>query len=251
MTESRFVQGMVDVFNAQDYKRRTVVPGVLDSTPETGAREQKANFQPGIADLQGTEAAPAAITPDAPMLNLTSGGFYFLMPASNGDEALGLVCDRASGPWVSTRIPNGVDQTNGKRSKDLSDVMLTPFAITAPSGAPGQWTGMVIGGPAGEALELSTAGEVTITKQGTPVATITMGAAGSVTIEVAGGQSVNIGGAAAVALAKAQALIDAIDAAWAAATPVANDGGASLKSTWLATWNTDKGTIPAQKAKGE
>jgi hypothetical protein len=53
------------------------------------------------------------------------------------------------------------------------------------------------------------------------------------------------------AIAKADTLISVIDAAWAAATPIATDGGANLKATWLVSWNAAKATIKALKGKVE
>lgn len=256
---SNWVEGMIIWANARNQRVRTVVPGVVDKISSTGDREQFADLNPGIADLIGGEAAPTAITEGAPMMNLASGGFFMLMPINPGDETLGLVVDRASGEWVESRTPGQADQVNGERSKVLSDVVLTPWSITAPEGAPTTWDRLTLGGPSGVALEVTTGGEVTLTKQGAPVATISMEASGSVTIDVESGQSVNLGGAAAAALAKYQDLITAVDAAITAAItaaaplvpPNGGDGGTAAFTAFQTAWDGLKANITTQKAKGE
>ncbi len=60
---------------------------------------------------------------------------------------------------------------------------------------------------------------------------------------------IKLGALATEAITKAESLIAAIDGAWAAATPVANDGGASLKATWIAYWAGVKNTIKATKGR--
>lgn len=67
------------------------------------------------------------------------------------------------------------------------------------------------------------------------------------TATVLEGPLVKIGRLAAEALVKADTLIAVIDAAWAAATPTATDGGAGLKTTWLSSWNGAKATIKSTK----
>lgn len=62
---------------------------------------------------------------------------------------------------------------------------------------------------------------------------------------------IKVGRLAVSAITKAEELITVIDAAWAAATPTANDGGANLKSTWLVAWNAAKNTIKATKGRVE
>ena len=62
---------------------------------------------------------------------------------------------------------------------------------------------------------------------------------------------IKIGRLATEAITKAETLITVMDAAWAAATPTANDGGANLKSTFLVAWNAAKNTIKAVKGRVE
>lgn len=62
---------------------------------------------------------------------------------------------------------------------------------------------------------------------------------------------IKIGELATEAITKAESLIAAIDGAWAAATPVANDGGAALKASWIAYWAGVKNTIKATKGRVE
>jgi hypothetical protein len=112
---------------------------------------------------------------------------------------------------------------------------------------------------AGHVVYLDDDGDLTVTGKGggtvvingtTGAITITAGTGTDVTINVDVGASVNIGGAGALALALGQKVIDAIDVFLGAGTPVANDGGASLKATMIAAWNGVKTTILATKAKG-
>jgi len=242
---------------AMDYRTRTVVPGLVDST-EDGTRERTANFQTGIADLEGGQASEPDITPDAPVLSFTGGGFFVLMPTDTGDEMLGLVVDRASGKWRTTRTAGQVDKVNGKRSKVLSDIMLTPFAITAPSGAPETWDGLTLGGPAGVAIEVATDGTVTITGQAVAPATptkITMEPGGDITLEVGSANSVNVGGPAAVELPKWPVLESTIDALLAAGV-AAGTGAIGTTGTLAFTaaqtaWNAAKSGIPTINAKGQ
>lgn len=252
-----WVEGMIIWKNAALQRVRTIVPGLVDKVSSTGGREQFADFNPGIADLVAGEAAPTAISEGSPMMNLASGGFYFLMPVNPGDETLGLVVDRATGEWIESRTPGEADVVNGERSKVLSDVVLTPWSITAPNGAPETWDRLTIGGPSGVALEVTTGGEVTITKQGTPAATVTMAASGSVTIEVVGGQSVNIGGPAALSLTQWQALSSAMTAMFtagsAAGTGAPGTTGKLAFDAAKIAWDLAIGinSPETQKAKGE
>jgi hypothetical protein len=64
-----------------------------------------------------------------------------------------------------------------------------------------------------------------------------------------GAALIKIGELATEAIAKADTLIAVLDAAWAAATPIATDGGLALKSTWLVSWNAAKATIKATKGR--
>jgi hypothetical protein len=238
-----WVDGLIRWLDARVYRLRAVVPGVVDKVASTGDREQSIDVQSATPDLVAGEAEPADITPDTPMLNLTSGGFFLLMPVAAGDEVLGLCADRATGDWITTRTPGQVDEVNGGRAHVLSDMLALPFGISAPSGADAVWSGLVLGGPAGKAIELDDRGEIIITKQGDPIATITMDKAGSVLIEVAMGQSVNIGGPAALSLTKWLALETAVgallDAGAAAvgspADPAGENAGAAFalaKAAW-------------------
>lgn len=194
------------------YNRRTVVPGLVDEVETASPREQKVNFRVGIADLAGGEPEDLGIAPTVPMLSIGGGGFFLLLPAAEGDESMGLVVDRASGLWQSTKTPGEADRVNGKRSKVLADLAATPFQFTAPTGAPTTWDSLILGGPAGVAIEIAKLGPVTITKQGVAVATITMSESGAVTIAAANGQLITLGGVLADFLAKWPALSAAVTA---------------------------------------
>lgn len=220
------------------YERRTIVPGLTEElSPEevletVPAREQWMNFRLGIADLTNGEPDDHGLVPDAPMLNLASGGFFVLMPL--GGETMGLVVDRAAGRWRANKTPGQADRTNGRRSHSLSDLCATPFQYTAPDGAPPSWDGLVLGGPAGVAIDVATDGVVTITAQAdipANASTITMTPSGDITISVGAGNSVNAGGVLQLTLA--QALQDFLAGAFTAAPVGSADGGATLK-TWLA-----------------
>lgn len=60
---------------------------------------------------------------------------------------------------------------------------------------------------------------------------------------------IKLGALATEAITKAESLIAAIDGAWAAATPIPNDGGANLKATWIAYWTGVKNTIKATRGR--
>jgi hypothetical protein len=244
--------------NARNWMRsrlrsvRTVVPGKITAT-EDGTRERSADFTAGIADLIAGEASPASVTPDAPMLFQSGGGFAVLLPSAADDEVLGLVSDRAIGPWRQDRDVGGVDEINGKRSHNMSDVLLTQFSMSAPSSAPATWDHYMVIGPGGKAIEVNTDDSIVLTKQGEVIATITMAASGSVSITVVDGQTVDVGGAGALALAKAQSLQDALLLACAdVAAPggvIPQDGGLKAFATFalaLATLATDVGTTRAR-----
>lgn len=196
MADEELSTYLVPWLTSRLYSVRTIVPGKLDAL-EAGIREQSADFEPGIADLVAGEPDPQSITPGAPVMNIAGGGYYFLLPTSQGDEVLGLVSDRPTGLWRQNRETGDASKINGQGAHDMSDVMLTPFAITAPPGAPDTWDHPIIGGPQGPAFEVESDGKVTLTKGGTPVATITMDSAGTITIEVEAGQTVKLGGASA------------------------------------------------------
>jgi hypothetical protein len=248
------VEAMIVTIDARAYARRTAGPGLADAVVTAPEREQSVDFQPGIPDLAGGQADVPGLTPSAPVLNFASGGFFVLMPVAAGDEVFSVVSDRTTGVWRDTKNPQQVDPINGKRTGSLSDACLFPFAFTAPTGAPSSWSSLLLGGPAGVALEVETDGSVTITKQGTPAATITLDAAGSVTIEVIAGQSVKLGGAGAVELAKAQALESAIDALIAAGvgagTGTPGTTGTLAFTAAQTAWNLAKSAIPTTLAKG-
>jgi hypothetical protein len=248
------VEALIVTMDARAYTRRTAGPGLADAVAAANAREQAVDFQPGIPDLAGGEADVPGLTPSAPVLNFGTGGFFVLMPVAAGDEVFSVISDRPIGVWADTKDPQQVDKIVGKRTGSLSDACLFPFAFTAPTGAPSSWSSLLLGGPAGVALEIETDGSVTVTKQGTPAATITLDAAGSVTIEVIAGQSVNIGGAGALELAKAQALETAVDA-FLAAGVAAGTGAPGTTGTLAFTaaqtaWNAAKSAIPTTRAKG-
>ena len=251
-----FIDGVLKVIRSRLYDHRTCTPGKVDTVDLTSAlREQSVSFEPGIPDLMAQTADPKGPTPSAPVLSIAMGGFYMLLPAAAGDEVLGLVSDRPLGVWRGTKSTTQVDKIFGLRTGSLSDVMIAPLAITAPAGAPVIWDGLVIGGPEGPAIEITELGEVTITKQGIPVATITMDAAGSVTIEVIPGQSVNVGGPAAVALAKWAQLDAAITAMFVAGIS-AGTGAPGTTGTLAFTaaqtaYNALAPAVPTTKAKGE
>jgi hypothetical protein len=255
MSSEKFIEGLRIFSESQAKSRRTCVPGQVGNITKETDRDQDADFVPGIPDLVAGEADSGTPSPDAPRLNIAGGGFYILLPVAKGDEAVGLVSDRALDEWRQSRTP-GLPPVF-ERIQDDSDVMIAPLAITAPSGAPSSWDGLTLGGPAGPCIDLDDVGALTITKQGTPVATITLDASGSVTIDVEVGQSVNIGDGAAAALAKAQDLLTAIDSAITAAitaaapiVPPNGDGGTAAFGAFQTAWNLVKNNIATLKAKG-
>lgn len=225
----KYLENLIIWMKSNAYRLRTVVPGVVDAVATSNPREQNIDVQSATPDLVAGEAAPTDITPDTPMLNFTSGGFFVLMPVATGDEVLGLVADRATGDWITTRTPGQVDEVNGERAHVLSDMLAVPFAISAPSGAPVNWDKLTIGGPAGVAIELEDTGPLTITKRGVAVATVTMDAAGSVSIQSAAGQKILLGTVTKPTINSD--VLQALDA-FANAVPVPNDGGAALHTAF-------------------
>lgn len=243
------VDGLIRWAQSREYRQRTVVPGMVVMATD-GARERTADFQTGIADLVAGQPAPdAGPTPDAPVMQIVAGGFFMLLPTLPGDESLGLVCDRANTTWRESRTPGLADQLHGKRTKALHDIMLTPFAITAPPSAPPTWDHLVIGGPAGVAIEVAIDGTVTISKTAPPAATITIDAAGGIAITVETGQTVKIGDDMAEALVKLSKLLANLDSAIAAAvatppTPMAGNNGSLAFTNFKTAWEAAKASNP-------
>lgn len=228
------IDNLIKGLDALAYDQRTIVPGIIDELePSSPEREQTVDFRIGIGNLASGEPEDLGIAPSVPMMSIGSGGYFFLMPA--GGEGLGLVVDRASGLWRANKTPGQADRVNGKRSKSLSDICVAPFQYTAPDGAPSSWESLLLGGPAGVAIELDEVGAVTITKQGEVVATISLTAAGSVNIEVADGQLVNLGDLLAQFLTKWAPLLSAMTAMLSAgAGAVGSPGDPSGENAGLA-----------------
>lgn len=240
---------------------RCVVPGKVGEVTRAADGERDINFQPGIARRQGGELVGDGPVAAAPVLSLGGGGWSVLLPLLEGDEALGLAVDRNSQRWRQNREVG--DAHSQIRSHNVSDVFALPFTITAADGAPSDPGADFVISNRAERLRIEEGGAITITKVSdggapTPVATISLDAGGSITLEVQGGQSVNVGGPAATALAKAQQLLTALDAAVTAAVaaaipivPPAGDGGTAAFSAFQSAWNASKNAIATQKAKGE
>ncbi len=238
---------MTDLVEALRIKReaelrteRSIMPGKLGNVTRQGEREIDADFDAGVADLVAGEADPGTPSADAPRLTLAGGGYYVCLPAVLGDEGLGLVSDRTLDTWRETRTPGEAPVL--ERFKDDSDLLIAPLMIAAPPGAPLTWDHLIIGGPAGPAIEIGTDNSVVLTKGGDPVATIEINAAGEINLTPAAGQSANIGGVGAVELAKAQiiqaiqtAMQDAVTAA-APIVPPAGDGGTAGFTAMLASF---------------
>lgn len=236
----KYLDDLVLWVQSHVYRLRAVVPGVVNAVATSNDREQMIDVQSATPDLVAGESAGPDITPDTPLLNMTSGGFYLLMPVAAGDEVLGLCADRATGDWITTRTPGQVDEVNGARAHVLSDMLALPMAISAPSGAPATWSGLVIGGPEGPAIELASDGPLTITKQGVAVATITMDAAGAVIVEAAPGQKIQLG--AVTKPTMNSDLLQALDA-FANAVPIPNDGGAAIHTAFKVAYQIVRPTL--------
>ena len=245
----KYLDDLVLWVQSHVYRLRAVVPGVVNAVATSNDREQMIDVQSATPDLVAGEAAPTDITPDTPLLNMTSGGFYVLMPVAAGDEVLGLCADRATGDWITTRTPGQVAEVNGARAHVLSDMLALPMSISAPSGAPTTWSGLVIGGPEGPAIELADDGPLTLTKQGVAVATVELTAAGAIVITAAPGQSVEAGGTAS--LAKYQQLVTAIDATLAALVAAGAGPAFTGAGTAQTAWNAAKAAIETVVTKGQ
>ncbi len=239
-SKGSFVQNMIRWATSRLRGVRTIVPGKV-SAFEDGTRERNVDFTPGIADLQAGEPSPVSLTPDAPLLSMVGGGFAVLLPSAAEDEALGLVSDRAIGPWRQTREVGQADPINGKRSHNMSDVLVMPFGITVPSSAPATWDHYMVVGPEGKAIEVEVGGPITLTKQGVAVATISMVDAGGINIVPAVGQKVKIGNAPTKPTMNSD-LLQALDA-FANAVPVAMDGGAAIHTAFKTAYLAVRATL--------
>ena len=250
---------MTDIVEALRIKReaelrteRSIVPGKLGNVTRQGEREIDADFDAGVADLVAGEADPGTPSADAPRLTLAGGGYYVCLPAVLGDEGLGLVSDRALDTWRDTRTPG--EAPVFERFKDDSDLLIAPLMIAAPPGAPLTWDHLIIGGPAGPAIEIGTDNSVVLTKGGDPVATLEINAAGEINLTPAAGRSANIGGPGAQALSlwvPFETAIDALLAAGVAAGTGAPGGtGTAAFTAAQVAWNALKGVIATQIAKG-
>jgi phage gp45-like len=129
--------------------------------------------------------------------------------------------------------------------------------LSAPAGRPATDAGdAAIWTAAGHSILLDDDGGILLTSKdgatidipATGAINVTAGTGASITLNVDPGAFVDAGGTFALALG--QKVIDTIDAAWAAATPVANDGGAALKTSWLFAWNGVKSQILATITRG-
>lgn len=248
MSLARWRAALLDIVADRIAEARAVVPGRVDAVARAADRERDVDFAPGIGRKMAGEDVADGTVPSAPVVYPAGGGFSMTWPLESGDECLGLVSDRNPERWRANR---SVGETHAwPKPHDVSNSLVLPVSITAPGGAPedpeGAW---VVSGGAGEAIHLDlNDGELTLTKSGTPVASLTLTAAGAVVITPAPGKSVEAGGALALALG--QATIDAVDAMLANGVPVANDGGAALLSTMTIAWSAVKTSILAQTTRG-
>jgi len=238
---------------------RTVVPGKVTRKRRESSRERDVEFEPGPGRREGGEQVADGPVDNAPVLYPGGGGFALLWPLDVGDEVLGLCADRGAQAWRKTRDP-GQSFIFDARHHSLSDAMLLPVSITAPEMAPDDWgDDFYLVGPAGVAVKVAGLdGEVTITTEN---ATLTLTQAGDITATTAGtitldGSTVNVGSPGALALAKAQALTDAFDAALAAgiaagvAVPPLGDSGTVAITAMQAAWAPLKAAIATTIAKG-
>ena len=244
----RFTEALIDLLDGMSRQIRAVVPGKVDKKNAQGEGERSVDFAPGIGLRNGGEEAADGIVPNAPVLYPGGGGFALLWPVNAGDEVLGLAADRSIQRWRETRE---IGQAHTfERSHNVSDALIVPLSITAPSSAPADWgDDFVLVGPVGEALRVAGSdGAVTITRAGDPVATITIDAAGAVVITPAPGQTVQCGGNFDLALA--DQLVTAIDAMLAAL--VAAGAGPAYTGAGGAqgAWNGLKNTIATTTTKG-
>ncbi len=210
---------------------RAVVPGRATGEVVRGSREESVTFTEGVAARRNGETIVDMPTPSTPALHIARGGFYLVMPTAPNDETVGLCADRSIVQWRQSRTTGQADVLTGSRAHSLSDVMLTPFALTAPAGAPMEWDGrMVFGGPAGTAVEIQESGEITISN-----------AASTTVIRLLADGTIELGGSAALALAASlhTAIGDAIGAAVLAAAPIASpaaDGGTAGFTAFQQAW---------------
>jgi hypothetical protein len=235
---------------------RTIIPGKVAAVTRAADGELDVIFSAGIGSRSGGGLKGDGSIPGAPAMFPGGGGWSMLWPLAVDDEGLGVVSDRAIARWRNNRTVGDADAIDTQHH-DLSDLIVLPFALTAPAPAPAAGPGpdWLLTGPQGEAMRFGGLdGAVTISKAGATVATISMGASGSVVIDVALGQTVAIGDAGAVALAKADALDAAMTAMFVAGVgagtgAVGTTGTLAFTAAQIA-YDAAKATIATTKAKG-
>jgi len=260
LVSGKFLEALKLVGDVAREALRTVVPGVVTAKRRQTLRERDVEFDPGPGRREGGEQVGDGPVDNAPVLTIGGGGFGLLIPVRVGDEVLGLCADRGAQAWRKNRDP-GQSFIFDARHHNLNDAMLLPVSITAPETAPVDWgDDFYLVGPAGHAIKVAGLdGEVTITTEN---ATLTLTKTGDITATTAGtitldGSTVNAGAPAAEALAKAQALLTAIDAGWTAAVSAAaaivppnGDGGTAGLTAGQIAWDAAKSAIATTKAMG-
>jgi hypothetical protein len=225
---------------------RTAGPIVVQSY--TAGDAAKVEAIPVVPDVTPSgEAGAAASIPDRPVWYPSGGGHGEFWPLEQGDVALGICSDRSLAAWQQSREPGEPAAPPFPRFHALDQMQVLPLCDrpTLPQGADAPGPGEYIRfGPGGTALRIKPDGTTTV-QAPNGISSITMNPDGSID---AVGTEIRLAGQADV-LTKAQALIDAIDNSWAAATPTPNDGGAGLKATFLVAWNAAKNAIKSTIVK--
>lgn len=192
-----------DTMIAEEMENLRTCSPIHVTIPDVSLPAVTVEGQTAVPDLlpDGSPSQPSLVS-RAPVWYPGGGGFFIRYPLTVGDIALGIASDRSLAAWGLTRTPGPQSAPTFPHYHNISDTQILPVTDQPgiDEGDPGLATDFVIGGPAGEAFRVGTPGEVTITKSGATVATITLDAAGAITLTPAAGQSVNVGGDAATAL---------------------------------------------------
>lgn len=206
-------------------RTRTATPGIVVAYDPI---RNVAQVQPAIGGRDVGTGLPLTlpILPDVPVMWPRGAGVTIRGELLPGDSVLLLVCDRAIDDWIALggQVPGDVT-----RMHSLADAVALPMLSPSTPPLPASGGRLYIGRDDGTASIT-----VTLPAGGAPVVTVDAPA-------------ILLGSAAVEHAAIAEQVISAIDAAWAAATPTPADGGAALKSTWIAAWNTVKANIIASK----
>ncbi len=175
---------------------------------------------------EGTDDIP--IVPQVPVWFPRGGGFFMSLPLQKGDNVLLVICDQSLENYVAGDGATQVDPVD-LRQHDISD------AIAIPGG-----------GVLSKAIKTIIASGAYFGKENGPGLRVSDAAVEVVT----GGAPAAVGGFVAMSL-----LVDAIfatlDGVFRGWTPVAQDGGAALKTAYLAAFPSPPTSTASKNLKAD